>query len=132
MFITELWKIAKELKIPLRPDGRYGSKKEMIPKILNAQELHTERMIPFCEMCGQYSILREKSHICSEGDKSRENILMLCVSCHRMLDILLKPRLYAALKRFGAKHLPTSWGKSIYLQAYQASEKKRKEKEGNQ
>jgi hypothetical protein len=110
-----LFPIAAELKIPTRPDGKYGSKKEMIPKILKAQELHSERMIPYCEMCGQYSILREKSHICSEGDKSRENILMLCVSCHRMLDVLLKPRLYVALKRFGANRLPTSWNKSIYL-----------------
>jgi len=122
----ELYPIAAELKIPTRPDGKYGTKEDMIPKILEAQELHAERTTPYCEMCGQYTMLREKSHICSEGDKSRENILMLCVSCHRMLDVHLKPRLYAALKRFGAKHLPTSWTKSIYLQAYDAAKAKRK------
>jgi hypothetical protein len=48
----ELFPIAAELKIPTRPDGKYGSKKEMIPKILHAQELYSERMIPYCEMCG--------------------------------------------------------------------------------
>ena len=122
----ELYTIAAELKIPTRSDGKYGAKEDMIPKILKAQELHAERMIPYCEMCGQYSMLREKSHICSESDKSRENILMLCVSCHRMLDVHLKSRLYAALKRFGAKHPPNSWTKSIYLQAYDTAKARRK------
>jgi hypothetical protein len=65
--------------------------------------------------------LREKAHICSEKDDSRENILMLCGSCHRMLDVHLKPRLHIALKQFGAKQLPKSWESSIYEQAFQAS-----------
>lgn len=122
----DLYPIAAAIGIPTRPDGKYGTKAEMIPEILKAQELHDERTMPYCEMCGQYTMLREKSHICSGGDNSRENILMLCVSCHKMLDIHLKPRLYAALERFGAKHLPTSWTKSIYLQAYDAAKAKRK------
>jgi len=117
----ELWQIAAALAVPRRPDGKYGKKAEVIPEILEAQELHDERMTPYCEMCGRYTMLREKAHICSEGDTSRENILMLCVSCHRMLDVHLKPRLHIALQRFGAKHLPKSWEKSIYEQAFDAS-----------
>jgi hypothetical protein len=117
----DLWTIAAALAVPKRPDGKYGPKEKVIPEILEAQERHDERMTPYCEMCGKYTMLREKAHICSEGDASRENILMLCVSCHRMLDVHLKPRLYLALKRFGAKGLPSSWEKSIFQQAFDAS-----------
>jgi len=116
----DLYTIAAALGISKRLDGKYGSKAEMIPKILKAQEQHDERTTPYCEMCGQYTMLREKAHIYSEGDNTRENILMLCISCHRMLDVHLKPRLFYALKKFGSKNLPSSWEKSIYQQAYDA------------
>ena len=117
----ELWQIAASLGVPRRPDGSYGKKTEVIPQILSAQDLHDERTIPYCEMCGKYTAMRDKAHICSEGDNSRENILMLCVSCHRMLDVHLKPRLCIALKKHGTKGLPKSWEKSIYEQAFKAS-----------
>jgi len=121
MSVYELLTIAAALAVQKRPDGKYGSREEMIPEILKAQEMHDELTTPYCEMCGSYNILRERAHICSEGDKSRENILMLCPTCHRMFDTHLKPRLHKALKRFGAKHLPVSWEKSIYQQAFEAS-----------
>lgn len=117
----ELWQIAVSLGVQRREDGSYGTKSEVIPKILEAQQLHGERVMPYCEMCGNYTMLREKAHICSEGDVSRENILMLCASCHRMLDVHLKPRLYIALNKFGAKRLPESWERSIYEQAPKAT-----------
>lgn len=122
----DLFTIAAALGITKRADGKYGTKAEMIPEILRGQEHHDERTTPYCEMCGQYTMLREKAHVCSEGDNCRENILMLCVSCHRMLDVHLKPRLYIALENYGAKNLPTSWKKSIYQQAYDASAKARR------
>jgi hypothetical protein len=34
----DLYTIAAELKIPRRPDGKYGAKEDMIPKILEAQD----------------------------------------------------------------------------------------------
>ena len=40
----KLWSIAAELQIPKRPNGKYGFKNEMIPKILDAQEFNTARM----------------------------------------------------------------------------------------
>lgn len=124
----DLFTIAAGLAIPRRPDGKYGSKSEMIPKILEAQELHDERTTPYCEMCGNFTMLREKAHICSEGDGTRENILMLCISCHKMLDVHLKPRLYATLKKSGVKNIPASWQKSIHMQAFEATQRKRDER----
>jgi hypothetical protein len=82
-------------------------------------------------MCGNYVALRQKAHIISEGDNSRENILMLCPGCPLRFDTRVKPRLSQALLKKGAKQLPVSWKKSSYDLAYEAavaSEKRGKRK----
>ncbi|MBW1804084.1 MAG: hypothetical protein JRJ85_25540 [Deltaproteobacteria bacterium] len=98
-------------------------KDEIIKGILTVQddiEQMDERIDDFCEMCGNYVAIRQKAHIVAEGDKSRDNILMLCPSCHLMFDTRLKPRLYVALKKAKARYLPKSWEKSIYQHAAEA------------
>ena len=74
-----------------------------------------------CEMCGHSVGIRQRAHIAAEADASKANTLMLCPTCHVVFDTELKPRLYAALVRYGAKNLPASWGSSIYEQAAEAS-----------
>ncbi len=100
------------------------TKAKVIKGILEEQhelDLIDERVESFCEMCGNYVALRERAHIISEGDNSRKNILMLCPGCHRMFDTRVKPKLYQALMRKGVKHLPESWKKSSFDQAYEAA-----------
>jgi len=70
-----------------------------------------------CEMCGHHVALRQKAHIVAEGDRSPENVLLLCPSCHVLFDHQLKPRLYRALIRAGVSGLPNSWTTSHYEQA---------------
>jgi len=70
-----------------------------------------------CEMCGHHVALRQKAHIVAENDKSSENILLLCPSCHVLFDHQLKPRLHRALTRAGVTGLPASWATSHYAQA---------------
>ena len=74
-----------------------------------------------CDMCGHYVSIRQKAHILAEGKKSSENLLMLCPSCHLMFDTHIKPKLFIALKKAGINP-PNSWEKSIYHQAYEASQ----------
>lgn len=98
-------------------------KADIIKDILKIQETLEpvdERLDDFCEMCGHYVAIRQKAHIVSEGDESRDNILMLCPTCHLMFDTRLKPRLYKALARKRVKGLPRSWKKSIYHQGAEA------------
>ena len=98
-------------------------KAEIVDGILTVQddlEPMDERIDDFCEMCGNYVAIRQRAHIVAEGDKSRDNILMLCSTCHLMFDTRLKPRLYVALRKTKAGNLPQSWEKSIYLHAAEA------------
>ena len=79
-----------------------------------------------CEICGHCVGIRQKAHIIAEGKSTKSNILMLCPSCHMNFDTQLKPKLHTALTQEKAKNLPTSWKKSIYRQAADASMKARK------
>jgi len=114
----------KMLASLLGVDSWQKTKNEIVKAVYNNQhelELIDERIESFCEMCGKFVAIREKAHIVAEGGRGRINILMLCPSCHRMFDTRLKPRLYGALKVFGARKLPESWTKSIYYQAFEAA-----------
>ena len=114
----------KMLASLLGVDSWQKTKNEIVKAVYNNQhelKLIDERIESFCEMCGKFVAIREKAHIVAEGGRGRINILMLCPSCHRMFDTRLKPRLYEALKVYGAKKLPESWTKSIYYQAYEAA-----------
>jgi hypothetical protein len=87
------------------------TKDEIVKSVFKSQhelELIDERIEPFCEMCGSFVAIREKAHIVAGKGRGRVNILMLCPTCHRMLDTRLKPRLYEALKNYGTKNLPES------------------------
>ena len=79
-------------------------------------------------MCGYSVISRQKAHIVAEGSKSAENLLMLCPTCHMMLDTHIKPKVFKALIQAGCKSLPKSWEKSIYEQAAEASQAAKKKK----
>lgn len=74
-----------------------------------------------CEMCGHYTMLRQKAHIGPKTDKGADNLLKLCPSCHVVFDHHLKPRLFKALERAGATNLPAMWKTSHYQQAGEAS-----------
>jgi hypothetical protein len=74
-----------------------------------------------CEMCGNYCAIRQRAHIVAEGRKSGPNLLLLCPTCHLMLDTHLKPKIFKALREAKVRNLPASWETSIYLQAARAS-----------
>jgi len=74
-----------------------------------------------CEMCGHYVAIRQKAHIVAEDLKMKPNLLLLCPSCHIILDTQLKPKLYKALYKAGSRDLPESWKKSIYEAAAEKS-----------
>ena len=76
-----------------------------------------------CEMCGHYVAVRQKAHIVAEQKSNKENVLLLCPSCHIVFDTRLKPKLYQALVKAGVHDLPDSWRTSIYDQAAEASMK---------
>jgi len=123
--IAEIKMLASQLRI----DSWQKAKAQLIPLILEAQneiEPLDERIENFCEMCGNFVAIRQKAHIVAELDNSRENILMLCPTCHLIFDTRLKPRLYNALSRYNVNNLPESWKKSIYMQAYESSSSVRK------
>ncbi|MEA3428233.1 MAG: hypothetical protein U9Q84_03210 [Thermodesulfobacteriota bacterium] len=113
--IAELKMLASVMSI----DSWQKTKAEIVKLIFEEQhelDLLDERLDNFCEMCGNYVAIRQRAHIVSEGDNSRTNILLLCPTCHLFFDTRLKPRLYKALSKAGAKTLPDSWKKSIYQQ----------------
>ncbi|MBW1706909.1 MAG: hypothetical protein JRJ86_17400 [Deltaproteobacteria bacterium] len=121
----------KMLASLLGVDSWQKTKNEIVKSVYKSQhelELIDERIESFCEMCGNFVAIREKGHIVAEGGRGRINILMLCPSCHRMFDTRLKPRLYEALKKYGARKLPESWTKSIYYQAFEAAMASKKTK----
>ena len=108
----ELWIIAKFLGVPKNESGKYSRKLEVISAILEVQKTLSKfdaRVEPFCEMCGRYNAFREEAHIISEWKLDWWNNLKLCPTCHRMLDVHLKPRLCAVLEVHGSKNLPKSW-----------------------
>jgi hypothetical protein len=73
-----------------------------------------------CEMCGHFVAVRQKAHIFDGRNDLPDNLLMLCPSCHVMLDTHLKPKLFHALNGAGIQ-LPSAWSKSIYDRAAEAS-----------
>ena len=80
-----------------------------------------------CEMCGHHVAIRQKAHICTEGDKCNSNTLLLCPTCYLMFDTHLKPKIYNALSFAGVQGLPDSWSSSIYEQAAEDSALNRSE-----
>jgi hypothetical protein len=103
--IAELKMLASVMGI----DSWQKPKAELVKLIFKEQhELDSldERLENLCEMCGKYVAIRQRAHIVSEGDKNRENILMLCPTCHLMFDTRLKPKLYKALSKAGVRNLP--------------------------
>lgn len=65
-----------------------------------------------CEICGWNFLGRDAAHIIDEGDYQHEevwNVISLCPNCHRVFDEKLRPKLFEALKRYGAERLPPSW-----------------------
>jgi len=75
----------------------------------------------FCDMCGHHVAIRQRAHIVAEGQKTGANVLLLCPSCHIVLDTKLKPAISRALQDAGVRNLPKSWASSIYEQAAMAS-----------
>ncbi len=82
-----------------------------------------------CEMCGHYVGVRQKAHIMAEGKMTKNNVLMLCPSCHIMFDTHVKPKLFIAMLEAGFREPPQSWKKSIYQQAAEASAKSLKKQD---
>jgi len=80
----------------------------------------------FCDMCGHQVAIRQRAHIVAEGRNARPNLLLLCPSCHIVLDTRLKPAICQALKEAGVTNLPKSWQRSIYEQAALASAEARR------
>jgi hypothetical protein len=72
-------------------------------------------------MCGHHVAIRQRAHIVAEAPKTGANLLLLCPSCHIVLDTKLKPAIRHALQHAGVRNLPKSWGRSIYQQAAIAS-----------
>lgn len=65
--------------------------------------------------------VRQRAHILAESKKN--NLLMLCPTCHIMFDTHLKPKIFRAMVEIGFKDMPDSWKKSIYDRAAEASAK---------
>jgi hypothetical protein len=81
----------------------------------------------FCDMCGHHVAIRQRAHIVAEGRKAGANLLLLCPSCHIVLDTRLKPAILEALLEAGVRNLPKSWYRSIYEQAAIASANARRD-----
>ena len=67
-----------------------------------------------CEWCGWRAGRRHAAHIIDEvksAGEGRWNALSLCPNCATIFDEVIRPKLYTALKNFGAKRLPKSWAK---------------------
>lgn len=72
-----------------------------------------------CTMCGTRYPSPDAAHIIDRSEwKEKRNFdrqsngMPLCPNCHRVFDEFLRPRLYVALKEFGATGLPGGWQKS--------------------
>jgi hypothetical protein len=74
-----------------------------------------------CEMCGHHVGIRQKAYIIAEGEKTEDNVLMLCPTCHIMFDTHIKSKIFKVMIEGGFQNMPESWKKSIYDQAKAAS-----------
>lgn len=70
-----------------------------------------------CEWCGWGTGRRFASHIIDEGPEREWNALSLCPNCSTIFDEVIRPKLYRALKEWGAKSLPASWSKDNKISA---------------
>ncbi len=77
-----------------------------------------------CLMCGAIHIRPDAVHIIDEKEwKSKHpkgydsviNGMPLCPNCHRAFEEILRPRLFKALSKYGAKELPSCWKTSNKL-----------------
>jgi hypothetical protein len=67
-----------------------------------------------CEWCGWQAGRRHAAHIIDEIKSAGEgqwNALSLCPNCATVFDEVIRPKLYAALEKFGSTNLPSSWKK---------------------
>ena len=64
-----------------------------------------------CEWCGWRAGRRHAAHIIDEEEHPDWNALSLCPNCATVFDEVIRPKLFLALTKFGAKGLPDSWKK---------------------
>jgi predicted restriction endonuclease len=90
------------------------------------RDLKTDEHLP-CVMCGTRYPLPDAIHIIDEKEWRKKvdrdlkvNGIPLCPNCHRIFDEVLRPYLYRALTKFGAKDLPEGWSKSNKLSVSEA------------
>jgi predicted restriction endonuclease len=85
-----------------------------------------------CQWCGWRAARRDVAHIIDESDwKNRkggphceENLISLCPNCHHSFDEVIRPILYKALSKFGAKRLPNSWKRDNKMSSERQKEKR--------
>jgi hypothetical protein len=67
-----------------------------------------------CEWCGWKAGRRQAAHIIDEVKSAgvgRWNAISLCPNCATVFDEIVRPKLYKALREYGATGLPLSWRK---------------------
>lgn len=64
-----------------------------------------------CAWCGWQAGRRFAAHIIDEGPERVWNAISLCPNCSTVFDENVRPRLWEALTKWGAKNLPKSWSK---------------------
>ncbi len=70
-----------------------------------------------CQICGvkfpnQKNNGIQFSHIISKKDNGKDeqiNCMALCPNCSSAFDLVIKPAIYAAVKKFNNKTVPESW-----------------------
>ncbi|MDB5309816.1 MAG: hypothetical protein JWO38_4018 [Gemmataceae bacterium] len=82
------------------------------------RDRNTGEYLP-CVMCGTQYPLPDAVHIIDKEEWRRRvgmdrqvNGMPLCPNCHRIFDEVLRPRLLAALRGFGAQGLPECWSRN--------------------
>jgi hypothetical protein len=97
----------KENLLPFNPDT-----KRKVVRDKNGSHLP-------CGMCGITFPLPDAVHIIDEKEwklKRKSDLqcngIPLCPNCHRVFDEYLRPKLFIALREFGAEGLPKCWMKS--------------------
>jgi ribosomal protein S26 len=72
-----------------------------------------------CEWCGWQVASRHAAHIIDEVKVAKEwNAMSFCPNCATVFDDIIRPKLYKALKEYGAKNLPKSWEKSNKITSF--------------
>jgi 5-methylcytosine-specific restriction endonuclease McrA len=66
-----------------------------------------------CEFCGRKlpglkNHGLDACHVVARVNR-RDNIIVLCPSCHRAFDKVLKPAVATALRKYNRSRIPTSW-----------------------